>query len=385
MCKAPVGLPLPSREGVLVVSFAGLIVLFVVTGFVAQFFHRREEALAENWFHRGEESLARGDSGSAIDDLRSAMSYAHDNPLYRLRLAQALIAAHRPDEARAHLVTLWERQPGDGVVNLELARLAAARGSVQEAARYYHNSIFAVWDRDPTLQRRQARFEFCEFLLSHRLLAEAQAALIEMAADLPNDPDLHERVGALMLRAQDPSRALQQFEEALRIDGRSPAGLSGAGEAAFRAGRYPAARLYLERAARLGPLDEKNTERLQVSRLILSLDPFQNKLPARERAARTIRVFQQALDRLKECAAQRGENLETQEPETRLQREYARAMEFVPSVNSRELTRNPDTQANVAELALEIERLASETCGAGKDIDRALVLLARQREGGNHD
>ncbi len=357
----------------------------MVTGIASRTFHAKEEALGEDWFHRGEASLAKNAPSDAIDEFRSALSYSRDNPDYRLRLAQALVAAHRLDEAQAHLLGLWEAQPSNGTVNLELARLAAARGNTQDAIRYYHSAIIAVWDRNPALARRQARFEFCEYLLDHGLRTQAQAALIELATNIPDDAELRERVGTLMLRAEDPARALQQFEQAIRIDRNRPTALLGAGEASYRLADYREAQRYLEHAAKLSPLNEQDAQHLELSRLILEIDPYDRRLSAAERTTRAIRIYQQAFNRLKQCGTERGEGLDVQQPASELQSAYSRAKQILPNVTRRSLQTNPDLQAKVIDLSLEIEQLSDSRCGPGKSMDSAILLAARKHEGESHD
>jgi tetratricopeptide (TPR) repeat protein len=370
------------RETVLVLSITGLVILFVVTGFAVRFYHSLERTLAVDWYRAGEASLRGGDATRAVDDFRNALAYSRDNSLYRLRLAQALIAAHRPDEARPHLLNLWERQPGDGTVNLELARLAAGRGEVEAATRYYHNAIFGVWPHDPVEQRRRVRFELCEFLLARGLKMEAQAALIELLVQLPRDPALQARVGTLFLRAEDYSRAMQEFQQALRLDTRLEVALRGAGQAAFAMADYREARRYLERAVRANPLDQDSASLLETARQVLEMDPFEPRIAAAERARRAMRAYDQARKRLAECAERRGQTLDFEDPRTELQSAHARARELEPRVRERTLARDSDLLTSVASLSFEIEDLAARECGPPLGRDYALWLVARKRGGG---
>ena len=76
-----------------------------------------------------------------------------DDYAYQLNLAEALIGLKRTGEASTYLVNLWDRQPEDGLVNLELARIAVQKGQTEQALRYYHNAIYAAW---PEAIRRQS-------------------------------------------------------------------------------------------------------------------------------------------------------------------------------------------------------------------------------------
>jgi len=355
--------------------------LFVITRFAAKLWHSRQGALAEQWRQRAEASLNAGRGEEAVEGFRRALTYSRDNALYQLRLAQALLSAQRADEARPYLLNLWQREPGNGNVNLELARLAARQGDVSEAVRYFHQAIYGVWTEDPESQRREARLEFCEFLLSRKRNDEAQAALIELASDLPKDAGLYTRVGALFLRAEDHQRALETFRQALRLDASHSAALVGAGEAAFHLGNYRIARRYLERAGEQAAAPPRATELLTTTRIILAIDPFQRGLSGAERARRADQAFRQALAHVEQCALDRGEVLDAGAPQTALQAAYARAMTLRPKVRPRALRRDPDLLTNTMEVVFEIEELAARDCGTPTDADLALLLIGRQQGG----
>src|SRR3954452_14887601 len=106
-------------------------------------------------------------------------------------------AAGRDGEARAHLLTLRDAAPGDGVINRELARLAARAGDVPKATRYYRDAVEGAWATAPDAQRREARLEPADLLVHRGTPGQAEAELVALAADLPPDAALHVRVGDL--------------------------------------------------------------------------------------------------------------------------------------------------------------------------------------------
>jgi len=369
------------RETILLLCLPVLAVLFVVTGFAAKIYHSKQRALAAEWYHRGEADLKAGQARKAIEDFGRALVYSRDNRLYQLRLAQAMLAANQVEEARPYLLRLWEQTPGNGTVNLELARLAVRRGAFPEAVRYFHNAIYGEWDETPPRRRREARLELAEFLLKAGDKTAAQSDLIAVAADLPPDPELQTRVGTLFMRAEDYSRALEAFRQALRLDQRHHTALAGAGEAAFQMANYREARRYLERAARLNPQDTPAVQRLEMTKLILSVDPLERGLSSPERTRRVVRAYQQAVERLRGCAQKRGEALEGQQPMTDLQTAYARAMQMGPRVRETVLRQDSDLLMRTLELVFEIEELTARDCGPPADVDLALLLIARKRGG----
>ena len=365
----------------MLLSFPALLIMFVVTGFTARSFHAKQAALAVEWHLRGEADLKAGHAAQAIADFRTAMVYSHDNALYRLRLAQALIAANRADEARAYLLTLWESEPGNGTVNLELARLAAGKGDIGDAARYYHNAIFGVWQENPEEQRRQVRLELCQFLVNRGARNDAQAALIELAGDLPKDAGLYSRVGGLFLRIEDYAHALELFRQALSLDRKQERALGGAGEAAFQMGNYSEAQRYLARAVRVDSKNARSAQLLETANLILEIDPFARSVSASARARRVVRAFQQAMERLRECAQKRGELLEAPPPLTELQTLFAHASEMRSKVGESSLRRDSDLMLNTTHFVFEVEEYAVRACGPPTGLDLALLLIGRMREG----
>src|SRR5207302_4549467 len=154
----PVSKPTAQREALvsLVLSALAIAAFAAVLGLTTRF-HSWQASLAERMYGRGEHDLQTGRAAAAIEDFRSALAFDRDNPLYQFRLAQALEAEGRFDEAESYLINLWEHQPQNGMVNVQLARLAAHRQSTNRALRYYHNAIYGIWDSNPDENRRADR------------------------------------------------------------------------------------------------------------------------------------------------------------------------------------------------------------------------------------
>ncbi len=370
------------RDTFLLLILLILLLLFIATGFAAKIYHARERANAEGWYARGEAELQAGRPGAAVDDFRNALAYSRDNARYRLQLGEALIAAGRLTEARSHLLALWEHEPGDGTLNLELARLAVRQGSVPEALRYYHNAIYGEWEVHPAQQRRAARLELAQFLLRSGQKSAAQAELIGLAADLPPDPGLETQVGSLLLAAGEHDQALTLFREALRLEPRQVAALAGAGEAYFDMGDYNTADRYLRRALEADPHLTRAAALDTTARMVLQIDPFQRRLSRRERGDRAFRAFQQAMARLLACARQRGMDLQNGQGSNDLQKLYEQALEIQPDVRVRALEDDPDLRVSTLDVVFDIENLTARECGEPQGLDHALLLLGRSQGGG---
>lgn len=106
-----------------------LIVLFALTKYLVRLHRQRELTLAQTWFARGNRAMETGYPAIAAEDYRTALSYDRENDQYRLRLAEALLAESHYPEASSHLLNLWEEDPADGEVNLNLARCMQSKGS----------------------------------------------------------------------------------------------------------------------------------------------------------------------------------------------------------------------------------------------------------------
>jgi tetratricopeptide (TPR) repeat protein len=395
-----------------------------VTVFAVRLYRSKQLQLGAMWYGRGQGALAAGDSHAAVQDFRNALYYSHDNPAYRLRLAEALLSAKHIPEAHSYLVTLWQDEPSNSTVNLQLARLAAGQGNAQAALRYYHGAIYGLWpDGDAAARRRQTRLELVHYLLGLRDATQADAELIALTSELPPTAAAHLEVGQLFQQSADSERALQEFEEALRLNPKSPAALLGAGEAAFQLARYENARRYLEQALRSGPRDPQAAELLATTRLVLEWDPNSQGVSSWRRALRIVQAFQQARRRLQDCAAARNIDLaaasahppmpsnaasasnetshnlvaeilgrirhgETATPEqipivldpAELQQLYQQAAEVQPRMRADKLERDPQLAESVMGLVSRIETVTAQHCGAPQGADLALLLLAHRTE-----
>ena len=366
------------RGRVLLALFLLLIPAFALTAFTTRAYRGEQQRLATESFGRGERARAGGRAADAVNELRTAMSLAPTRQR-RLRLAQALATAGRDAEARAHLLTLRESAPGDGVINLELAQLATRGGNVPEATRYYRDAIEGAWTAAPDLRRRQARLELADLLVHHGTPAQAEAELIALAADLPADAGLHVRVGDLLMQAQLARRAFEVYTAALRFAPANVRARQGAGESAFGLANYVTARRYLTAVIDAEPGNTHVRERLETIGAVLGLDPFSRRLASRERARRAGAGFEIASARLAACAAAHGISLDQGARGDELQQLSAEERTIAPRVQVKALARDPDLLDEVMDLVFRAEEASQARCGRGGVFDEALVLIARDR------
>jgi tetratricopeptide (TPR) repeat protein len=362
-----------------VLSILAVVFFLLVTG-LSHVFFAQQESLGNRWAARGAVDLQQLHFEAAVSDFRTALLYSRGNYNYQLNLAEALMGLGRTSEAHAYFVNLWDREPENGLVNLDLARIAVRNREIDKALRYYHNAIYATWPGDQEVKRRDTRLELIEFLLDTNARAQAQSELIALAANLPDDPLQHTRAGELFFQAGDYEHALAEYSLSLKSEARNPAALAGAGLAAFELRRYALARHYLAAAVSANPNDAQNAGRLKTTELILEMDPFGRQMPFPQRCRIVIEDFTAAGARLKSCAA--AGNAGGLVPSTSpLQTVAANWAKMKPEITEKNLRRNPDLVQTAMNLVFEIERQTNVKCGAPTGIDRALLLISSLPEG----
>lgn len=363
----------PTNRTILAAVVAGLIPAFVITHLVDARFKSDRQRLAFEWTSNGVRDLGRN-SDAAVADFETALAYGPDDAANRLRLATALIAAKRPNEAEAHLRTLWSEEPGSGRINLELARLAAQRDDLADAVRYYHAAIDGAWDGGAAAARRNARLELARLLLKSGQNVRAQAELIALVDDLPPDATLVTDVGDLLVAAGAEGRAVAVFARALMLDPANRRAAESAGRVEFREANYARATEYLTRAAGTGPLEPPVRSMLDLSRRVLALDPSAARLTARERSRRLQAALAAARERLGRCAA----GMADADSAGRIGDLAARDNAIEQARERRRGGIDPEYQDDITTLVFAIESLPERTCGPDTVDDRALQLIAGQ-------
>jgi len=372
------------RSTIVILWLVCCVALFVVASTVTHAYDNKLQVLADRWYQRGLQALDTGQPDAAISDFRNALTYSHQNPQYRLQLAEALLAAGRTQEALDYFQSLWQENPSQGRVNLALARLAARRRDIPQAIRYYHGAIYGEWDRDPIQHRNRAQLELVKVLLQNGATAEAQSELLALSQEAPNDPALHMEIARLFAQAGDFEDALQENRKVLSLEPRDAAAMSGAGIAAFELGNYRTAEEYLHKAVERDPSNKTAAEYLETLRLMTTWNPYERGLSSSERRRRVIQAFNQAGTRLESCAAMRGENLDVEQSTTELQKLYDQWSDLSPGMNERILRMQPDLADSAMDLGFRIEERAKALCGAPTGPDEALLLIGEDRQGGGH-
>ena len=329
------------------------------------------DALAVEWSRRGETDLA-SHPAAAIEDFTTALSYGPDRTADRFLLSKALVAAGRSAEAEAQLQALAAEDPANSEVNLELARIAAANGAIDSAVRYYHAAIDGVWTSNAVVARRNARIALARLLMSHGQAVRAQAELIALIDELPEDAALLTDIGGLLAEAGATPRALGLVRRAIAVDPSNGKASKLAGELEFQSGDMSAAARDLSAAAAAGALDASSQSMLEVSRRVLALDPYTGRLSVRARAQRALLALGVAHARFNRCTEAWIADPQVAPSLAGLGMRLAAAGRRGADA----LARDPDSIDEAIAVTFDVEKLAAGACTGDTPDDRALALIA---------
>ncbi len=370
---------------ILLILTLGAAVSFAAVSHLVARFTANQQARGRQLYREGLADAKAARYDDAIAAFRAALTCDPTNSQYQLSLARALRDSNDPrrlDEAESYLLALWQRTPQDAAVNLALARVAAHRGSIEDATRYYHNAMYGVWNSDPDANRSKARIELIQFLLKKGAPDKAESELMALATSLPPDPAAHLQAAQLFEQAPDYAGALAHYEEALRLDPGNAVALTGAGMAAYRSGNYATAQGYLRDAVKANPQDANVRDLLATTDLILRANPFKSHISDAERNRRITAAFAQAEKRLAECAQQTGIDLKvpatiTASPVSSLQSRWMAAKPNLARLRFPAETDLPDT---IMDVVFQIEQQTAAICGPLQGLDLALLLISQKRE-----
>jgi tetratricopeptide (TPR) repeat protein len=357
-------------------------VLFLVTLFLFRSFTSHRAELAVRWSGRGKAALDVGKPEQAMVALRTALSYAPGTRSYELLLAQALADAGHTEEASNYFMNLWVLQPGDGFINLELARLAAKKKDPQTAIKYYRASIYGTWEGDGVVRRRHVRLELARYLIEQHDSNAARIELLIAAGNSPGTPALNRTLAEMLVQAGDVADALGYYQKAFQEDPKNEAALEGAGRAAYQLGNFAVAHSLLERAleAKASPAAKNRSDdlatMLESSKRILELRPS-GKLRPQERVARIIGDRAIAKKRFDSCIAQF--DVADRLPPS-LQQLKLRWANGNATMSRPVLLQSLAGQDAAVQLIYDTELQSSQFCGAPTGDDASLLLLAKSPE-----
>lgn len=368
------------RDSITFLSLIAItVVLFVVTLFLFRSFQEHRADLAKRWSDRGKAALRDSRPDQAITCYRTALSYAPGERSYELSLAEALAQANRTDEAYNYFIGLREARPGEGFINLQLARLAARKPDVQSAVNFYRAAIYGDWEGDGAKRRREVRLELARYLIEQKQLGPAKTELLVVGGNAPDDPELDATLANLLEQVAAPSEAMEFFQKALAGQPDDHTILKQAGTLAYRLGDYKTALSLLERAAQRQSGNEPRDALVMQTRRILQLIPS-DTLPSNERVDRILSDRAIAMTRWRACSMQAGV------PQNSLQSLAARWTGPDAKTSRSALLHDSDKQKAALQLIYDTEIQTSQYCGAPTGDDALLLRLAQAyaAKGGSH-
>jgi Flp pilus assembly protein TadD len=407
----------------LVTLFAITALLAILTNYLYQSYASHQVSLAARWLQRGDQALRDNKPQAAVDALSSALAYAPNDRSTAIKLAEALASAGRVQEATVYFNALLESQQGSGVINLQLARLAARQGNESLAIEDFQKAIYGNWEGDGYVRRREVRFELINYLIANHRLDQARSELLVASGNAPaDDISVQLEIARNMERAQDPSDAFHVYRTILHHHPSLREALDGAGRTAFQLGRYLEAKRYLARALELpateADSDESAVAALQQSRnqlseasRILVLYPS-SRLNPHERDARILTARKLAMARLTTCVNAKAAAPATPSPApapkvssnplqslaSRFSRQpskpagnqaaappavdplqglVGRWQKLPPKVSSTDLAKDPELAETEIQLIYDTELVTQQVCGAPTGDDALLLKIAQ--------
>lgn len=320
--------------------------------------------------------MRNGHPDRAVQALRSALEYAPDRPDVEIELAMALAASGRDLEATSYFNTLLEAQPGNGIIHLQLARIAAKQNKAALAEEHYQRALDGTWQGDGYVRRREVRLELSNYLISQKDYARAQTELRTASGNAPKDPGLQIKIAEIMEQAQDPADALAIYRAQIRLHNAPVEAFEGAGRTAYALGHITTAREALSVATEYRGFPaqseaERNSVRQMLTNATRILDLYPDPdLSVRTRAARIQNNAKTARARLASCAANPDLAAKLADLQNQWQQLPARLTLLT-------LERNPQLEQTTMNLVYNTEKQTAQICGAPTGDDALLLKIAQ--------
>ena len=355
------------------------VLLFVVTLVLFRSFESHRNELAIRWSSRGATALAEDRPVQAIGALRAALTYSPGNRNYQLLLAQALDKAGHTEESYNYFLGLWTTQPGDGQINLWLARLEAKRGDRAAAIKSYRASIYGTWEGNGVTRRRDVRLELAQYLLDQKQYGDARTEVLIAAGNNPSNPALETKLAGMLQQAGDPSDALVYYQKAIAAQPKNTEALMPAGRLLFANGEFLNARHLFDRAdadydAHKGAKEPSDLPSLLArSQRGVELMPSK-RLKERDRVARILVARAIARKRFESCSLQVAQSGKSPASLQVLSSAWTSAL---ANATAETLLHDPDSADSTMKLIFDTEIQTSQSCGAPTGDDALLLLLAQ--------
>jgi tetratricopeptide (TPR) repeat protein len=364
------------------------IAIAVLTHFFFNSFVEHRSVLEQRWYERGQVAMKQGHPAEAVEDFRSALSFSSTNTNYQMSLAEALAASGHTEEAAAYFSTLHDAEPGDGYLNLQLARLAVRRDKPQQAIEYYQDALNGLWRGQGTERRLQIRLELAQYLISLARPTEAQGQLLAAEGNSLDNPAALFQIANLLRQADDPTDALTTYQRVERHRNAAPAqvlaSLDAESQILASMGQYKRAAQALTRyMAKLRQHPSAGTpqqnqaveQQLEKYQRMLQLIPF-DSLPPRLHDARLLQEAKIAHQRYQSC-------LQRLEAKTDPNATNPDLLALGPhwtelgSPNVQALAGNAPLQGRITTWISQAETVTAKICGPPTGDDALLLQIAQ--------
>jgi tetratricopeptide (TPR) repeat protein len=291
------------------IALGGLLVLLVLAGFLNYFYRTSRTARAQRSYQAGTEFVKQERYEEAVTQFRDALSISRSNE-NRLALGLALANAGHLDEAATYLNEVVRERPASGPTHLGLARIAAQEGQIDQAVSQYRLAIDGSWPEKAQENRLSARIELVEVLNRAGRRPQAQAELLAVAAEMPQQTANQKRVAKMLLDYGQAKEAATMYQEVLRDHAHDTEAWDGLGQAHFQLQEFAQARQAFRKALEIDPTDRVAASRRGLSDQILALDPRLPGLRAADRYNRSRELLTRVVDELRACDPKKADSPE---------------------------------------------------------------------------
>jgi len=215
----------------------------------------------------------------------------------------ALVKAGRLNEAETYLREMLRQDPNSGPANLGLGRILLQQGATSPVIAAFHHAIYGSWPKDAQASRIAARLELIAALGKVGAKRQAQAELLALSAETPDDPGMQKQVGHLLLQFGFSSDAADIFRKVLQKEKSDAMAYDGLGEAELALGDFSSAQSAVRRAVRIAPGNGDYEKRLQLADQVIAIDPAISGLHAADRFEVSLKLLEASVGVLDQCLA----------------------------------------------------------------------------------
>ena len=223
----------------------------------------------------------------------------------------------------------------------------------------YHKAIYGSWAEHARDNRIQVRIELVATLGKFGRKTQAEAELLLLLAEMPEDVVFQKQIGQLLLDyglVKESAEVFRGITQRTPQDGDAYASL---GRAEFALGDFRSAQQAFRGALRRNPADVTSKKQFELAEQILALNPNLRGLNTSEKYARSRNLMEAALGSLDQCLAAETNPLP---PSTT---EIADAARKSLQHRGRPRSLGDATEANVA-LSEQLWKARIDSCGCQK-------------------